>query len=119
MRIGSPVLLNSHLQPLCSRDDHIMNYEARGSRQNTGNNDSYHCSSHGCSVRYNSIDGYFTLMGMTGQTYTISEPGVNAMECPTHGSWLYRQKNSKREKGVQWNCGVDGCSYSYEAGTKS
>ena len=118
MRIRSAVVLGSHLKPLCSRDDHVMNYEVHGSRGNTGSYDSYRCTSRRCSVRYNSIDGYFTLMGMMGQTYTISEPGVNTVECPTHGSWLYRQNNADHEKGVQWNCGVDGCNFSYEAGTK-
>lgn len=118
MRIDSTVVLGSHLKPLCSRDDHIMNYEQHGSRANTGNRDSYHCASRGCSVRYNSIDGYFTLMGLTGQTYTISEPCVNTVECPAHGSWLYRQRNPGDEKGVQWNCGVEGCNYVYQAGTK-
>jgi hypothetical protein len=118
MRIDSTVVLGSHLKPLCSRDDHVMNYEPHGSRANTGNYDSYHCASGGCSVRYNSIDGYFTLMGMPGQTYSITEPGVNTEECPVHGGWLYRRENPRKEAGVQWSCGIQGCNFSYEAKTK-
>ncbi len=118
MRIDSKVILGSDLRPLCSRDDHVMRYEPHGSRANTGNYDSYHCSSCGCSVRYNTIDGYFTLLGISGQTYTISEPGVNTVQCPADGSWLYRQANPRNNKGIQWNCGVEGCDYIYESETK-
>jgi hypothetical protein len=118
MAVTSSPVLNRHLKALCSRDDHVMKYELRGSRMNTGNSDSYHCASGTCSVRYNSIDGYFTLMGIPGQTYTIMEPGVNTHECPAHGGWLYRRENLRGEKGMQWSCGIQGCNFSYESKTK-
>jgi hypothetical protein len=118
MAIQSAIGLNTHLQPLCPRDDHAMKFESAGSRANTGLQASYHCGSGGCCVRYNSLEGYFTLMGSSGQTYTVEEPGVNTMECPVHGHWLYRQKNSDTEAGVRWRCGILGCDYSQESKTK-
>ena len=57
-------ILSGHLKPLCSRDNHVMKYELGGSRANTGHLASYHCGSVGCSVRYNSTDGYYMLIGM-------------------------------------------------------
>jgi len=110
MTSASAVVLNSHLKPLCPRENHVMKLESRGSRANIGYLASYHCGSGGCSVRYNSFDGYYTLMGIAGHTYTVDEPGVNTVTCPRHGYWLYRV-NIKAEAGVRWGCGVQGCDY--------
>jgi hypothetical protein len=103
--------LSTHLRPLCSRDNHVMKYESGGSRANTGDRDSYHCGYVGCSVRYNSTDGYYMLMGIPNHTYTIDEPGINTLKCPRHGHWLYRRENIDAEPGVGWSCGVEGCDY--------
>ena len=118
MKIVSADVLSSHLRPLCSRDNHIMKYESGGSRANSGNQASYHCGSGGCSVRYNSTDGYYMLVGMLHHTYPVVEPGVNTHACPRHDHWLYLQKNIDAEPGVRWCCGVEGCDYGYDATTK-
>jgi hypothetical protein len=122
--ITSILALNGQLKPLCSRDDHVMKFESGSSRANTGLQASYHCGSGGCSVRYSSLDGYYTLMGMPGHTYNIEEPGVNTLECPVHGRWLYRKKNVDKDdkdtnRVARWGCGIQGCDYSYETKTKN
>jgi hypothetical protein len=111
-------ILSGHLKPLCSRDNHVMKYELGGSRANTGHLTSYHCGSVGCSVRYNSTDGYYMLIGMPGHAYAVDEPGVNTMKCPIHGLWLYRRENIDAEPRVRWFCGVEDCHYGYLADTK-
>ncbi len=118
MTIASADVLSGHLKPLCPRDNHVMKYESRGSRANTGDHASYHCGYSGCSVRFNSTDGYYMLMGMPGHTYAVEEPGVNAEKCPMHDRWLYRRQNIDVEPGVRWCCGVEGCDYGYDAKTK-
>ena len=118
MTIASADVLSSHLKPLCPRDNHGMSYESGGSRANTGDLASYHCGYVGCSVRYNSADGYYTLMGMPGHTCTVEEPGVNTEKCPIHDRWLYCRQNIDAEPGVRWCCGVEGCDYGYDAKTK-
>jgi hypothetical protein len=118
MTIASADVLSGHLKPLCPRDNHVMKYESGRSRANTGDQASYHCGYVGCSVRYNSTDGYYTLMGMPGHTYLVDEPGVNTLKCPTHNYWLYRSENIDSEPGVCWDCGVEDCGYGYDANTK-
>jgi hypothetical protein len=118
MTIVSADVLSNHLRPLCSRDNHVMKYESRNSRANTGDRASYHCGYTGCSVRYNSTDGYHMLMGMPGHTYAVDEPGVNTVNCPSHKHWLYRRENIAAEPGVRWCCGVEDCDYGYDAKTK-
>lgn len=113
MTLSAPIELSSSLKPLCSRDNHRMRYEPAASRSNTGFRSSYHCGSGGCSVRYNLLNGYFTLMGLPGKTYTVEEPGVNLLECPVHGRWLYRGENSESGAGIRWSCGIPGCDYVY------
>jgi len=119
MMNSSVAVLSSQLKPLCSRDNHVMKYESGRSRANTGNQASYHCGSGGCSVRYNSTDGYYTLFGMPNHTYSVDEPGVNTVKCSRHDHWLYRRENTDAEPGVRWCCGVEGCDYGYDANTKS
>ena len=114
MTIASDVL-SGHLKPLCPRDNHVMKYESRGSRANTGDHASYHCGYSGCSVRFDSTDGYYMLMGMPGHTYAVEEPGVNTEKCPMHDRWLYRRQNIGVEPGVRWCCGVEGCDHRMRA----
>ena len=111
MMISSETVLSGRLKPLCARHNHVMKYERGGSRANTGHLASYHCGSAGCSVRYNSTAGYYTLIGMPGQVYAIDEPGINTLKCPTHDRWLYRRKNIGGELGVHWACSVEDCRY--------
>ena len=110
--------LNGHLKPLCTRDNHVMKYEAGSSRANGSDQASYHCGFEGCSVRYDATDGYYMLIGMPDHANPVDEPGVNTAKCPRHGRWLYRRKNIGRAKGVDWCCGVEGCDYRYDANTK-
>lgn len=119
MKISAGEVLNSHLKPLCSRDNHVMKYEDGGSRSNTGYQASYHCAFEGCSVRYNATNGYYMLIGMPDHANPVDEPGVNNAKCPNHGQWLYRRRKAVREAGVDWCCGVEGCNYSDAADTKS
>jgi len=111
MKVSSVAILNGHLKPLCSRDNHVMKYEGIGSRSNSGSQASYHCGFEGCSVRYDPSDGYHMLIGMPDHANTVDEPGVNTAQCPNHGQWLYRRKNVHAEAGVSWCCGVAGCDY--------
>src|SRR5260370_11972342 len=91
MMNSSVDVLSSQLKPLCSRDNHLMKYESGRSRANTGNQASYHCGSGGCSVRYNSTDGYYMLFGMPNHTYSFEDPGINTVSCSKHNHWLYPQ----------------------------
>jgi hypothetical protein len=118
MTIAPVDVIRSHLKPLCSRDNHVMKLEFGCSSANTGNQSSYHCGYVGCSVRYNSTHGYYTLMGIPGHTYAVDEPGVNTLKCPIHGRWLYRRQNMNAEPGVHWSCAVEGCEYGYDADIK-
>jgi hypothetical protein len=118
MMISLENVLSRQLKPLCSRDNHVMKYERGGSRANSGHLASYHCGSVGCSVRYNSTDGYYMLIGTLDHTYAIEEPGVNTVKCPIHGRWSYRRKNIDAQARVRWFCGVEDCRYGYIADTK-
>jgi hypothetical protein len=111
MKISLANVLNSHLKPLCSRDNHLMKYEAGRSRSNTGTQASYHCGFEGCSVRYDATDGYYMLIGMPGHANPVDEPGVNIAKCPRHDHWLYRRRNIDLGPGFGWCCGVEGCDY--------
>jgi hypothetical protein len=82
MTIASADVLSSHLRPLCSRDNHVMKSEPGRSWSNAENQASYHCGFQGCSVRYNSIDGYYKLIGMPNHANPLDEPGVNTAKCP-------------------------------------
>lgn len=110
-------VLSSHLHPLCPRDNHVMKYE-RGPHSRVDAQACYHCGFFGCSVRFNSVHGYFTLIGMPDHPNPVDEPGVNTNICPLHRAWLYRRQNVGGVPGVLWNCGVEGCNYAYRAKTK-
>ena len=81
MRISTANVLNSHLKPLCSRDNHVMKYEAGSLRSNTAYHASYHCGFEGCSVRYDATDGYHMLIGMPDHANPVDDPGVNTEGC--------------------------------------
>jgi hypothetical protein len=119
MKISSADVLSGHLKPLCSRDNHVMKYEARDSRFNTGYEASYHCGFEGCSVRYDASNGYYMLIGMPDRANPVDEPGVNTAKCPSHDQWLYRRQRAARESGVDWCCGVEGCEYRSDVNIKS
>jgi len=51
------------------------------------------------------------LVGMPERAIRVDEPGVNTATCPRHNQWLYRRRNTGREAGVDWCCGVEGCDY--------
>ncbi len=72
---------------------------------------SYHCDCGGCSVRFDNLTGYFTVVLTPQQPYFIEEPGVNLLQCPEHHTWLYRSKSHDNISRYRWRCGVDGCDY--------
>lgn len=119
MSVSLAHALSSHLQPLCSRDNHIMTYEPRPSRSNAKNQASYHCGFVGCSVRYHSSDGYYTLIGMPDHANSVDEPGINLLQCPNHRRWLYRRHTVDAQGTVRWSCAVEGCDYRYDAKSKA
>jgi hypothetical protein len=107
--------LSSKIKPLCPRDGHAMHYEAKGivskTKDETLITPSYHCGFEGCSVRYMPSDGYFTVINMPDLPHFVEEPGTNTLQCPSHGTWLYRSDERASEHGQTWRCGVDGCDY--------
>lgn len=111
-------LLDSKLEPLCPRDNKIMRYEASGLPSGTDNRPAYHCGHEGCNVRYDLVNGYFTLIGMPQSINPLAEPGVNALKCEKHETWLYRRRDQDGESGAAWCCGVEGCEYGTQRGTK-
>jgi hypothetical protein len=115
---GFSYALNAMLEPLCPRDNTVMRYEASGLPSGTDNRPSYHCGHEGCSVRYDLGNGYFTLIGMPDRINSVEEPGVNTMKCENHGTWMYRRRDLETESGAAWCCGVEGCGYCTQTGTK-
>lgn len=118
MTVASADVLSPHLKPLCPRDNHLMKFESGHARSNPEHQPAYHCGFQGCSVRYDSTDGYFILLGVDGHLYRLEEPGVNRLKCPVHNCWLYRQENLVIAPGVRWCCGIEHCDYSFVAPTK-
>jgi hypothetical protein len=116
----SEKVLSHSLEPICPRDDHRMRYEAHGvtwkelpSDKHPQTLDSYHCGFEGCSVRYDLLNGYFTVVFTPDMPYFVEEPGVNLLRCPRHGTWLYRheKKHDHTDEHYEWRCGVDACDY--------
>jgi hypothetical protein len=62
MTATSVDVLNRHLSPLCPRDNHIMKYESHGPWHHAERRAACHCGFDGCSVRYDAIDGYHTVL---------------------------------------------------------
>ena len=111
-------VLDGRLEPLCPRDNKVMRYEGSGLPSGTDNRPAYHCGHQGCSVRYDLGSGYFTLIGMPDHVNPVEEPGVNTLKCEKHGTWLYRRRDRVGESGAAWCCGIQGCDYGTQRGTK-
>lgn len=110
--------LSRALAPRCPRDNHPMNYEAKGISWKARSDDqtpqtlaSYHCNFEGCRVRYDLLNGYFTVVHTPDMPFFIEEPGVNLFQCPRHGTWLYRAERRRGDPHFAWRCGVDGCDF--------
>ena len=110
--------LGHDLEPLCPRDDRRMHFESKGIAWNAALDEahreflpSYHCNYDGCSVRYDLLNGYFTVVNTPEQPYFIEEPGVNLLRCPRHGTWLYRSETHNPSARYEWRCGVHHCDY--------
>lgn len=114
MYVESSPVLCTHLKPICPRDGRIMKYQPAESPGNFGFESSYHCGSHGCSVRYNARDGYFILNGAAKHTYVVQEPGANTLQCPIHNKWLHRSKDRNAAGANIWRCGVKGCNFVHD-----
>jgi hypothetical protein len=115
---GYSYVIDTKLEPLCPRDNKIMRYEASGLPSGTDNRPSYHCGHGGCNVRYDLVNGYFTLIGMPECINPLAEPGVNTLKCEKHETWLYRRRDKDGEAGAAWCCGVEGCDYGTQRGAK-
>ena len=111
-------VLDERLEPLCPRHNKIMRYEASGLPSGTDNRPSYHCGYEGCSVRYDLINGYFTLIEMPEEINHLEEPRANTLKCEKHKAWLYRNRNQANEWGDEWCCGVAGCKFGVLTGIK-
>lgn len=72
---------------------------------------SYHCGLNDCTVRYLPEQGYFTVINAPDIPNFVEEPGVNLLQCPKHGTWLYRRQKQHIPDQIEWCCGVDGCTY--------
>ena len=107
--------LSQSLKPLCPRDSRVMHFAAEGlAWQEDGKRHvtpCYACVYEGCSVRYKPQDGYFTAIMMPDFPQAVEEPGVNLLQCPRHGSWLYRAVAQNAGDGLIWRCGVEDCDY--------
>jgi hypothetical protein len=107
--------LSDSIEPLCPRDSRVMRYEAEGielSRESLSRATSYYrCGQQGCTMCYAPSDGYFTIIETPDVPEPIEEPGVNLLQCPHHGGWLYRGLAENQEERLVWRCGVKGCDY--------
>ena len=74
---------------------------------------SYHCDFDGCSVRFDNLDGYFTVVLTPQQPYFIEEPGINLLQCPEHRTWLYRSENHDDNSRYSRRYGMEGCDYDH------
>jgi hypothetical protein len=101
--------LSDSIEPLCPRDSRAMRCDA-------DENDSratpyYRCGYQGCTVGYAPSEEYFTIDGAPDVAQPIEEPGVNLLQCPRHGGWLYRGIAENQEERLVWRCAVKGCDY--------
>jgi hypothetical protein len=65
----------------------------------------------GCSVRYDHMDGYFTVLNAPERPFLVEEPGASLLQCARHGTRLYRYEDEQSDSGFAWQCGVEGCDY--------
>lgn len=108
--------LSRSLKPVCPRENHELRYEEKGiswmeESDHVRTVACYHCGYFGCSVRYTPGEGYFTVIDTPNLPNFVEEPGANILQCPRHGTWLYRFRKEGENSGFGWRCGVDGCDY--------
>jgi len=107
--------LSDSIEPLCPRDSRVMRCVAEGAAWSTENESRaiphYRCGYQGCTVCYTPSGGYFTIVETPDVPQPIEEPGVNLLQCPRHGGWLYRGIAENQEERLVWRCGVKGCDY--------
>jgi hypothetical protein len=109
-------VLSKTLKPICPRDNQPMNYEAKGIYWQSASEDhiqtmaSYHCNFMGCGVRYDHMNGYFTVLKVPERPFLVEEPSTSP-QCARHGTWLYRCEDEQNDSGFAWRCGVEGCDY--------
>ena len=107
--------LSDSIEPLCPRDSRIMRYDANGidlsAEGESRATPHYRCGYQGCTMCYAPPEGYFTIIEAPDVTQPIEEPGVNLLQCPRHGGWLYRAIGDNPEEKLVWRCGVEECDY--------
>lgn len=107
------------IRPVCPRDGRVMRYEGKGIQWKSEGKAlffaSYHCDFEGCSVRYAPSEGYFTVIDMPNLPHFVEEPGTNLLQCPRHGTWLFRGRGERDPAVFSWQCGVEGCDYTSAA----
>ncbi len=75
MRETLELVLSEKLRPICPRDNHRMKYEAKGIHWKAASEDcaqtmaSYLCNFEGCGVRYDHMNGYFTIVHETASGF--------------------------------------------------
>jgi hypothetical protein len=114
----STLVINKNARPLCPRDNSTMHYEAGGvaaeSKAYAGEENApwYRCGRSDCGVHFSPSSGYFTVVNVLEHLSFVDEPGANLLQCPLHGTWLYRcsEDNGPGDKFV-WRCGVRDCDY--------
>jgi len=117
MRETLELVLSEKLRPICPRDNHRMKYEAKGIHWKAASEDcaqtmaSYLCNFEGCGVRYDHMNGYFTIVNAMERPFLVEEPGANPLQCAKHGTWLYRCEDHETASGFAWRCGVEGCTH--------
>ena len=109
--------LSESSEPLCPRDSHVLRYHRNGLKwtpeeENHGS-PYYCCDFQTCTIQYTPDNGYFTVIRMPDLAQPVEEPGVNLLQCPRHGAWLYRSKSENTGERLVWRCGVEGCDYTH------
>ena len=107
--------LSDSIEPLCPRDSRVLRYDAQGIELSADGEaraiPHYRCGHQGCSVCYAPSEGYFSIIATPDVPQPIEEPGVNLLQCPHDGGWLYRAVADNQEERLVWRCGVEGCDY--------
>ena len=112
--MDEPRTLRTGIKPLCPRDNNVMKFEKNGVRWKDEEGvaqslSTYYCGDHGCSVRYNSRDGYFSVVDEPDIPFFLEEPAANIFRCPLHNTWLYRCQGERGS--FDWRCAVANCDY--------
>jgi hypothetical protein len=92
-----------------------MHYERKGISWKASPDDempqtlaSYRCDFDGCSVRFDNLNGYLTVVLTPQRPYFIEEPVVNLLQSPEHYTWLYRSESHDDTSRYNWHCRVEG-----------